>query len=364
MKKRLISILLALTCLAGGVLAFAEDGSDRSLVSVSYLTGPFLSALTQSIRSGVSAGLQGAGNGALARLEQLGQEYLSRLSGEASAWVYSDTHRLQDAKRGDIVSLAPGSTVLWRDGAAEVGAGLVDATAAVDVAGGTRLVSGHRYLNASEDAPVALRVLSDAAQFLLEGRWQLEESDEDVTPFTDLIQEDHWFYDGVYYVVERKLFLGMSATQFSPDTTMNRAMLATVLYRLAGSPQTAYAPQFSDVPGGAWYSESVTWASQAGVVKGMDNGLFGVTNDVTREQIATMLYRYAKDWLGMDVSYTGELSTFRDSAQISDWALMPMAWAVGAKLINGTDTNELLPRSGATRAQVAAILQRFEAWAS
>lgn len=361
MKKRLICILLALACVAGGVLAFAEDGSGRSLVSVSYLTGPFLSSLTQSIRSGVNAGLQS--DGALERLEQLGQGYLSQLSGEATDWVYSDTHRVLNLKRGDTVSLTPGSTALWRTGAAEVSAGFVDATAAADVPEGGRLISGHRYLNASEDSLATVSVLSDAAQLLLEGRWLLEESDEDVTPFTDLIQEDDWYYDGVYYVVDRKLFLGMSATEFSPGATMNRAMLATVLYRLAGSPQTAYAQQFSDVPVGEWYSESVTWASRVGVVKGLDDGTFGVTADVTREQIATMLYRYAKEFLGMDVSYAGQLGTFYDSAQVSDWAITPMAWAVGAGIINGTDTNELLPRSGATRAQVAVILQRFEAWA-
>lgn len=362
MKKRLICVVLVLACLVGGVFAFAEDGSGRSLVSVSYLTGPFLSSLGESIRSQVSAGLQGVRDGALEQLDRLGQEHLSGQPGEAPDWIYADTHRPLNVKRGDIISLAPGSTVLWGAGSAEVSAGLVDATAAADVAGGARLASGHRYLNASEDTPVTVHILSDAAQLLLEGCWHLDESDEEVTPFTDLIQDDDWFYDGVYYVVERGLFLGVSATQFSPEETMNRAMLATVLYRLAGSPQTAYAQQFSDVPAGEWYSETITWAAQSGVVKGLDDGSFGVEDNVTREQIATMLYRYAKDFLGIDVSFTGDLSTYRDWAKVSDWAVTPMAWAVGARIINGTDTNELLPGDGASRAEVAVMLQRFEAW--
>lgn len=364
MKKRLICVFLALACLAGGVFVFAEDGSGRSLVSVSYLTETFLSSLTQSIRSAVSAGFQDAGAAALEQLDQLGREYLSGLSGETSGWVYSDTHRVVDVKRGDTLSLAPGSTALWRTGAAAVTAGLVDATAAADVPNGARLTSGHRYLNAAEDALVTVRVLSDAAQLLLEGCWLLEEAEEDATPFTDLLQDDDWFYDGVYYVVKRGLFLGVSATQFSPEETMNRAMLATVLHRLAGSPQAAYTPQFTDVPSGEWYSQSITWASQSGVVKGLEDGSFGVEDDVTREQIATMLCRYARDWLGMNVSHTGELSAYRDCALVSDWAVSPMSWAVGVGIINGTDANELLPGDGASRAEVAVMLQRFEAWIS
>lgn len=364
MKKQFLSLALIMACAVFGMRALAAGGADRSLVSIGYLEHTFLPSLTEQIQTRVTAGMQPVYDAAQERLDRLGGEHLSNPSTDGLVWSCSDTAQVHSVKRGDTITLPTGSTALWTIGTAEAQAGLVDATAGSELADGGQLVSGHRYLSALEDDSVTVTVRSDAAQLLLQGRWVLTESDEQVTGFTDLIQSSDWFYDGVYYAVERGLFNGVSSTEFSPNTPMDRSMLATVLHRLAGSPQTSYGGEFIDVSDGQWFAQGVGWAVQTGVVKGLGEGRFGPTQDVTREQIATMLYRYAMDYLGMDVSQAGDLSVYSDYTQVSSWATEGMVWAVGAGIINGTDDGRLIPGSSATRAQVAIMLQRFEVWAS
>lgn len=265
----------------------------------------------------------------------------------------ADTARLFTLKRGDTITLAAGSTLLWNAGNAQAQAGLVDTTAGSDLPSGGQVTVDHHYLNALEEGPVTVTVRSDAAQLLVQGRWVMTESNEEVTAFTDLVQDDDWFYDAVYYAVDRSLFNGVSATEFSPSATMNRAMLATVLHRLSGSPQVSCDGMFSDVPSSQWYASGISWAAQAGVVNGLGGGLFGPANDVTREQIATMLWRYA-----------GEPGTngglfFRDADQTSSYALTAMCWAVEHGIINGKGDGILDPKGLATRAQVAQMLKNY-----
>lgn len=363
MKRRILSAALAAVCVLGCAHALAAGEADRSLISADYLNGTFFSGLMEQVQTQVNTGLKPAFDDAMERLDRLGGELSDPDQGE-SAWSFTDTARPLTLKRGDTVTLATGSTLLWSAGNARAQAGLVDATVGSDLPGGGQVTAGHRYLSALEEGPVTVTVRSDAARLLVQGRWTVAESNEEVTAFTDLVQNDDWFYDGVYYVVDRGLFNGVSATEFSPSATMNRAMLATVLHRLAGSPQISYDGTFSDVPDAQWYTSGIGWAAQAGVVNGLGDGLFGPTNDVTREQIAAMLYRYARDYLGMDVSQAGDLSAYRDAPQAGSWAAEGMTWAVGAGIITGMGDGLLMPGSAANRAQVAIMLQRFEAWAA
>jgi len=172
--------------------------------------------------------------------------------------------------------------------------------------------------------------------------------------FTDT--NNHWAREAVSFAASRELFQGTSASTFSPNAPMNRAMLATVLYRLEDAAASG-SHGFADVAEGTWYTDAVTWASQSGIVTGTGNG-FNPSGNVTREQLATMLYRYAKT-LGMDTAVRGSLNSFADSGRTSGWAKDAMTWAVDNGLITGKGSSTLDPGGSATRAEVAAILQRM-----
>ena len=173
-------------------------------------------------------------------------------------------------------------------------------------------------------------------------------------PFTDVKSGD-WFYDAVKYAYENGLMNGTSATTFAPNGTMNRAMIVTVLYRLEKSPAVTSASKFTDVPAGQWYSDAVAWAAANNIVNGYDETTFGPMNAVTREQMATILYRY-EQYKGMDtVTLEENLNRFPDKDKISAYALPALQWAVGQKIINGNADGTLNPTGTATRAQVAQI---------
>ena len=175
-------------------------------------------------------------------------------------------------------------------------------------------------------------------------------------PFTDVKEED-WFYGAVVYAYQNSILTGTDETTFSPNGPMTRSMLVTALWRLEGEPEASGASGFPDVKPDAWYAEAVDWASQTGLVSGTGAG-FDPEGSVTREQIASILYRYAK-LKGWDVSKTASLQDFADGADTSAWATRAMEWAYAEKLITGKDGNRLDPQGQATRAEVAAILMRL-----
>lgn len=176
-------------------------------------------------------------------------------------------------------------------------------------------------------------------------------------PFDDVKPGD-WFYNDVVYVYEKGIMDGVDNRVFSPNTTLNRAMFVTMLYRVAGEPTVSKTADFSDVPGGTWFSDAVAWASSQGIVDGYDDDLFGPYNSLTREQLATILYRYAK-WSGRSTyAPTDALTGFADADKVSSYALDAMRWAVYTGLMQGSE-NGLEPQSSASRAQVAAIIHRF-----
>ena len=195
------------------------------------------------------------------------------------------------------------------------------------------------------------------------GRVEIEVSFREIEvelPFTD-VPEGAWYADAAAYVYEHGLMAGTSATTFAPDVTTSRAMIATILWRMAGSPVVNYAMDYTDVAQGQWYSEAIRWAASEGIVGGYGNGLFGTNDPITREQFAAMLYRFAQEQ-GYDVSI-GEntnILSYTDVADLSEYAISAMQWAVGAGIINGTgDGSTLSPHGQATRAQAAVMLMRF-----
>ena len=175
-------------------------------------------------------------------------------------------------------------------------------------------------------------------------------------PFTDVSTSD-WFYDDVAFVYENGLFSGTDSRSFSPNASMTRAMLVTVLYRLEGEPTVTGRSSFTDVRSGAYYEKAVIWAAANGIFTGTDSTSFSPDAKVTREQLAAILYRYAQ-YRKLDTDASAKLNSFTDADSVSAYASEALGWAVSESLINGA-SGKLMPKGDATRAQVAAILHRF-----
>ena len=176
-------------------------------------------------------------------------------------------------------------------------------------------------------------------------------------PFADVSGSD-WFYNDVRYVYEKGIMDGTGADRFSPNAPLTRAMIVTILYRMAGSPSVSGSSDFTDVAAGKWFAKAVAWAAANGIVNGYGDSLFGPNDPVTREQLAAILYRYAVYGGMTAVTLEENLGSFADTAQLSAYAIQAMNWAVGQGLINGSGSN-LVPKAQATRAQVAAIIHRY-----
>lgn len=184
-----------------------------------------------------------------------------------------------------------------------------------------------------------------------------ESTENDAFPFADA--RYHWAKDSIRYVYEKGLMMGTGSNSFTPDGTLNRAMLATILYRMAGSPRVTSVNMFSDVAENTWYTDAVIWANENGIVEGVGDGQFAPMANVTREQMAAMLYRYAKT-CNMRVNKANDLHGYADANEIHTWAEAAMEWANAEGLIVGRTAITIEPNDVATRAEAATILMRFD----
>ena len=188
--------------------------------------------------------------------------------------------------------------------------------------------------------------------------WRVDENPgTGVNPFTDVSEKD-WFYGDVMFVYENGLMLGTSKTLFSPHGTATRGMMATILWRMEGSPAPKGKNSFTDVEAGKWYADAITWTAENGIFAGYGKDKFGPDDPITREQLAAIFYRYA-DYKGYDLTVKGNLDKFKDADKITDYAKTAMQWAVGSGLVKGKSGNLLDPQGTATRAEIAAMLHRF-----
>ena len=179
-------------------------------------------------------------------------------------------------------------------------------------------------------------------------------------PFTD-VRADMWYYEAVQYVYEKELFAGVTTTTFEPNAPMTRAMLVSVLWRLEGRPEAPSTNPFSDVQNGKWYTSGVLWAASKEIVSGFPNGTFAPDDSITREQMASLMMRYAI-YKGIELAPGASLASFADAGKVQHWSEKAVAWAVAAGIISGNkqgDVYTLAPQASATRAQVASILMRF-----
>ena len=346
MKSKLFAGALALLVLLGFVTTGLAGSQSDPLISLSYLNGTFLTDLKVCVTQWVA---------------QDTQDLYGDAAGQTSAdgWTVSSGFVSGEGGYGDTVTLATGSGLIWTAGSGAVSSGLlVDATAGMELAAGKTLTAGHRYLAAEDTVVVAS---SQSAQWLAEGKWRPGAGGTAAAPlpFTD-VPENQWYYDDVRFVVENGLFTGVSDTQFQPGTTMQRNMMATVLHRLAKKPAVSYSTIFSDVPDGQWYTNGIIWCAQMGIVNGVGGGRYAPGQTVTRQQIAVMLHNYAVK-TGQTADERGDLNAFSDAGAVASWAKEAMSWAVGSGILNGSG-GKLLPEDGAQRAQVAAMLHRFQNW--
>ena len=268
MKKLLrpLGLVLVFMMLTAGTYAAV---SGDSIISLSYLRDTFFPKAVQEGTDAANKLLQETYDSALAELDAVGNS--GSTVGTSSS---SGTLQRREWSDGQIITLSTGSSFLMLDGSATLvhtGA-VVDVTAGSEAASGAALIRNHRYV-VGEGTSAAVTVRSGQAAIGVQGGYTLTAGKSEHTPFYDISQSD-WYYDPVGYAYEKGLFAGMDANHFSPGSPMNRAMLVSVLHRLAGSPVSSGGPEFTDVAAGSWYAQAVGWGASQGITSGMGNNKF------------------------------------------------------------------------------------------
>ncbi len=342
--RRFLGLILAVLLLCS-TTAYATGGTASDpLVSLDYLNNTYQNDLIKQVAEQVERAVSLSYQAAVNKLE----------AGGGVSNVDSKRY-----SRGDRLTLSQGSVVILSAGTAQgsaIGGVFIDATTGTQ-AMELSLEEGHRYL-VSEGATAMVTVRSDAAMFFWEGECVVQTSGEEATHFTDLVSTE-WYYTSACFAYVQGLFTGVSSSTFAPQSPVTRAMMTTVLYRMADQPETSGSASFTDVPDGQWYSDAVAWAEENGVVNGVGDGQFAPDSKLTREQMAVMLQNYASRSLQVDVSARDDLSQFADKETVSDWAKEAMGWAVSVGILTGRSNNDLDPGGEASRAEASAMLQRF-----
>ncbi len=346
MKHRLTAALAAVLLLGAGIALAVGNISDTAMISKSYYEDTYLPALRENLTKRAQT--------ASAPIYEKAEAALKGQSQAAGGTPYTSAQMGE----GDELKLAAGGSLLVYNGAGRLTSGaLADVTDGVSVSAGSALTAAHRYIVTDTSGATVRQTASGALGY--QGTGQVTKAADQTLPFADVTAGD-WFHDAVAYVYQHGYFSGTGAGTFSPNAPMDRAMVATVLYRLSGDTAKGDGTDFSDVPAGQWYSDGIAWASAQGVVNGMGNDLYAPNLAVTREQLVTMLYRYETAYRETTAAAAGSsLAKFPDQASVSDWAREAMTWAVKEGLVQGRDNGSLDPAGTATRAEVATILQRF-----
>lgn len=358
MKKSVIRLLCAaalLLTMAWGAVALS---SGDSLVSLSYLKETFIPGAVTQGETAANAKLQETYDAAKADLDAFQKE----LTGETG--TSSATLQPRDFDQGDVTSLTTGSGALLFNGQATVthNGAVIDVTEGKEVASGSRLTAGHRYL-VGEDTTANLTVISGAARLGLQGSYTFTAGDGSPNPFYDVCRTD-WYYEPVNYVYTNGLFSGMDEHTFGPGQVMTRAMVMTVLYQMAGAPAEelqAADVTFSDVPETAWYAPYVKWGAAQGITAGTSQTTFSPDQQVTRQQVAALLYSFATKYLGLEAVQGADLSGYQDLEKADSWARESLSWAVAAGIMSSSSTDALTlsPQKTANRAEMATMLKAF-----
>lgn len=346
MKKRLIALILVLTCALAGV-AVAAGGSQDPLISLSYLNGTYWSELTVKVASAVANATKPLYNQAVAKLNGL-----TGADDTGAAWLSSDVLKTQGGERGDTITLALGSSLLWTSGTATVNGPLVDVTTGQELTPGAALTSGHRYLAPEE---LVVTVTSKTAYWAVQGKWTTTSDGVSVTelPFTD-VPDGAYYYDAIAWAVEKGITYGSSSTTFGVGETCNRADAMTFIWRAYGCPEpkTGKNP-FTDVSENAYYCKAVLWAVEKGITVGTSSTTFSPLEPCRREHVITFLYRAAGS---PAMSQSSGFSDVADSAYYAS----AVTWAVRNQITvgNGNGNATFGPTSSCTRQDIVTFLYR------
>jgi hypothetical protein len=257
-----------------------------------------------------------------------------------------------------VITLETGSGILVEAGRVCVNhnGALIDVTTGKTLASGSVLTLGHRYL-VGEDTQATFLVESDAARLGVEGAFFVLESPVTATPFTDITIYDP-YHDAVNEVYTKGLFSGTGdGSLFAPQDLLNRAMMMTVLFHVAGDPDAerfAATNTFTDVPEGEWYTSYVSWAGEQGISAGYGDGTFKPLKTLTRREVIQFLYNFGISYLKLDLAERADLSGFEDVAVLKEWGYDAMSWAVAAGIIDS-----LRPDEYPNRGEVAVIMANF-----
>ena len=261
-----------------------------------------------------------------------------------------DTNSRIEASISDGIFQGPVSVAKQQDGTTDVNG--VD----LSISGGTYENNISDYLDGNL---VWNPVTGEVGTPSTPGGGTPSEPEEPTWPFTDVTEGDDWFYDAVAYVYENGIMAGTGETVFEPTMELDRAMAAQLFYNLEGKPAVTGDSTFTDVTSGHWAVDAITWAAQNDIVAGIGGGLYDPDSNVTREQFAVMLYKYAR-FKGYDLTATGDLTRFPDAGSISSWAETALSWANGNGLINGHENGTIDPKGSTIRAQAASIMANFD----
>ena len=360
--KKAIGLISAACLLALTVCGVYAATTPESLITLSYLTQYFI---PNAVNRGTQAGnglLQKEFDQAKVEVEHLQSDFVQQLTGNEG--LSSADLRPREYQEEDRLIVPTGSGIILYNGTAKVehNGAVININTGEEVISGGVLKANHRYLTAEETTAV-ITVLSGGAQLGVQGGYATEDSDKNATGFYDVAQTD-WYYAPVNYAYDHGLFSGMDEHHFSPTAPMNRAMLMTVLYKMAGAPEDELKVAeiaFDDVPENAWYASFVKWGAQQGITAGTGPTTFSPELQVTREQVVALLYSFATKYLGKQLDGRTDLSGYADLEQASSWALDALSWAVDAGILSSSSADQMTLSAGrsANRAEVAAMLRAF-----
>jgi len=342
----LFLFLLALTATASST---APGSSGDPLLTRSYLEGPFAA----SLRSDATSALGGSADKALGRLDELYMDVVG--------YDFAPRFTPVSLPSGGAVALSSGASFVLLSGSASLtvtGGTVINISSGSETASGSPLALNQRYFCTEDTRAVVTAATPATGQvdgyFFAQGATVAPKP----LPFAD-VPTGAWFFPAIEFVYKNEYFMGTSATAFSPGASMTRGMFVTVLHRLEGRPAFEGGGAFSDVRNPAlYYYDAVTWANARNIVRGYEGGTFQPDRSVTREEMAAIMHRYAT-FKGRDMSAPdAALEAFTDKGDVSGWAADPMRWAVSSGIIRGAG-GKLLPRSTATRAEVAQIILNY-----
>jgi len=356
--KKAAVLLLCAVLFLGGVLA-AGLGEEDSLITLSYLEQNFIpDAVTQGFER-VKTSLEETFQSVSSVLDTLADTYLYQM-GVGENGGYSDAYGRRTYRVRDVITLDTGSGVIVEAGSVlltHTGT-VINVTTGESVPSGGTLALNCRYL-AAEETQAVLTVESDAARMSVEGNFTVVLSGEKATPFTDITIHD-WYRNAVNEVYARGLFAGTGdGSIFAPHVKLDRSMMMTVLFHLAGDPDEerfAASATFPDVKAGEWYETYVKWAAQQGISAGYGDGNFRPTQTMTYREVVQFLYNFAISYLKLELTEQADLSGYEgvEILRADGWGEQAMAWAVGAGIID-----QLRPNEYPARSDVAAIMAAF-----